>query len=589
MNGNGAFSHSSAYNRGGTFFSPPPLLSEGPGMPTTPWVEGLTIGQAVRQTAARRQQAAALVFSQWGLRYSWRQLDVEVDRIALALIALGFERGSHVGVWATNGPEWVVLQYAAARAGVVLVTINPAYRPAELAYTLAQSEVRGLVLVDRFKTANFDDILAEACPDLVHAEPGHVQSRGFPHLRYLIRLRGADHPQRLPWRELERIGAAASPALLSEREAELSPHDPICLQYTSGTTGHPKGALLTHRNLLLNAFYAAERQRLTGDDRLCVPVPLYHCFGCVLGTLCAATHGMTLVFPYESFQAEATLQALEAERCTALYGVPTMFIALLEHPTFASRDMRALRTGIMSGSPCPLELMKRVTNDLGVRELTIAYGQTEAAPLITMTKTTDPLEKRVGTVGTPLPYIEVKIVDPVTRKTLPDGQSGELCCRGHNVMLGYYRQPEATAAAIDADGWLHTGDLALRQPDGYFRITGRQKDMIIRGGENIAPREIEELLYSHPQIEEAQVIGVPDSKYGEEVAAYIRRKRDSNMTADEVRAFCEQRLARFKVPRYIQFVERFPTTVTGKIQKFRLREQAIEEFGLQAEAQTEFA
>jgi fatty-acyl-CoA synthase len=554
-----------------------------------PWVDGLTLGQVLRRTAEARGNAEAIVFPQAAYRQSWAEFDREVDRCAKGLLALGLQHGDHFGVWSTNWPEWVVLQFATARIGVVLVTINPAYRPAELAYALAQSDVRGLALIDRFKTSDYDAMLGQICTELSQAKAGRAKSSKFPKLEWLVRLRGVDHPCLMPWQELIAGGATISNAALAQREAQLHANDPINLQYTSGTTGHPKGALLTHRNLLLNAFYAGERQKITAADRICVPVPLYHCFGCVLGSTCAAAHGAAMIFPHETFNAEATLAAIEAERCTAVYGVPTMFIGMLEHPTYPQRNCKSLRTGIMAGAPCPIELMKRVTGEMGASELTIAYGQTEASPLITQTCTDDPLEKRVGTIGRALPDVEVKIVDPATGTTLPDDTSGELCCRGHNVMIGYYNNPEATAKAIDVDGWLHTGDLALRHPDGYYRITGRQKDMIIRGGENIAPREVEELLYTHPSIEDAQVIGVPDRKFGEEVAAYIRLRRDCELTEDEVRAFCKQTLAHFKVPRYVRFVQQFPTTVTGKIQKFKLREQAIDELGLTEVAKIDHA
>jgi fatty-acyl-CoA synthase len=554
-----------------------------------PWVDGLTLGQVLRETARRRGDAEAIIFPQAALRWSWRELDAAVDRCARGLLGLGFQSGDHFGVWSTNWPQWIVLQFATARVGVVLVTINPAYRAAELAYTLTQADLRGLALIETFKTSNYDALLSEVCHDFQNAAGGRLRSKQFPKLELIVRLRGNAHDCMLPWAELERAGASVSCEQLAAVEAGVQPDEPVNLQYTSGTTGQPKGALLTHRNLLLNAYYASEGQRLTPDDRVCIPVPLYHCFGCVLGVLCATTHGATMVFPHETFQAEATLAAVEAERCTALYGVPTMFIAQLEHPSYPQRDLKSLRTGIMAGSPCPLELMKRVTGEMGARELTIAYGQTEASPLITMTRTDDPLDKRVSTIGRALPGIEVKIIDPATGATLPDNQSGELCCRGHDVMLGYYNNREATAAAIDSEGWLHTGDLALRQPDGYFRITGRQKDMIIRGGENIAPREIEELLFTHPLVEEAHVIGVPDVKFGEEVAAFVRLKREATATVDEIRDFCRARLAHFKVPRYVLFVDQFPATVTGKIQKFKLREQAIEALALQAAAKTEYA
>jgi fatty-acyl-CoA synthase len=402
-------------------------------------------------------------------------------------------------------------------------------------------------------------------------------------------MRGAEHPGLLGWDELLAASDNVTPAELARAQSAFKPTDPINLQYTSGTTGHPRGALLTHRNLLLNAFYIGECQRFDERDRICIPVPLYHCFGCVLGVLTAVVYGAAMVFPHETFQAEATLAAIEAEKCTAVYGVPTMFIAQFEHPSYPTRNLKSLRTGVMAGSPCPIELMKRVTSEMGAKEIVIGYGQTEASPIITMTRTDDSLEKRVGTVGRVIPGVEAKIVDKATNQTVPDGEPGELCARGHNVMLEYYNLPEATAAAIDSAGWLHTGDLAVRQPDGYFRITGRIKDMIIRGGENIAPREIEELLYQHPKVEDVQIVGVPDRKFGEEVAAWVKLRRGETMTVDELRDYCKANLAHFKTPRYVKFVESFPTTVTGKIQKFKIREQAIAEFGLGDVAKEETA
>lgn len=554
-----------------------------------PWVEHLTIGELLRQTAERFGPRDAMVFPHAGVRCTWSQFDEAVDRAARGLLALGFQRGDHLGIWSTNWPEWVVLQFATARIGAVLVTINPAYRPAELRYALAQSEIRGLAMIERFKSSDYDAMLRQICPELDGSQHGRLRSEAFPRLEWIIRLRGSEHPAMLSWRDLESAGEQVSRDRLLEAERQLDPGDPINLQYTSGTTGCPKGALLSHRNLVVNAYHASEGQRLDQQDRICIPVPLYHCFGCVLGTMCAAVSGAAMIFPNESFDAEATIRAVEAERCTAIYGVPTMFIVELEHPSFAERDTSSLRTGIMAGSPCPIELMKRVVKEMGAREITIAYGQTEASPLITMTRTDDPIEKRVGTVGRPLPGIEVKIVESFSGRELPDGEPGELCCRGHNVMLGYYRMPEETARAIDSDGWLHTGDMAVRQPDGYFRITGRIKEMICRGGENVAPREIEELLYQHPKVEQVAVVGVPDRKFGEEILAWIKLRAGETATAEEIRNFCRDHLAHFKTPRYVQFVDAFPMTVTGKVQKFRIREQAIEHLGLEDAAAMETA
>lgn len=556
---------------------------------SAPWVDGLTLGQVLRQTARRYGQRDALVCPQVQTRWTWLEFDSAVDETSRGLLALGFQPGDHFGVWSTNWPEWVILQFACARIGVVLVTINPAYRASELEYALCQSQVRGLALIEGYKRSNFIEMLGSLCPDLATSPPGALCSPRFPKLKWVIQMRGQGYPGFLEWQQLIHGGDQVPHERLLEAESGLKPTDPINLQYTSGTTGHPKGAMLTHRNLLLNGYYAAQGQALTEADRICVPVPLYHCFGCVLGTTCAVVCGAAMIFPHEFFDAQATLDAIELERCTAIYGVPTMFIAELEHSTFADRRITSLRTGIMAGSPCPIELMKRVVKEMGAREITIGYGQTEASPLITSTDTKDTIEHRVGTVGRPLPGIEVKIVDTDSGETLPDNQPGELCCRGHNVMLGYYNQPDLTAKAIDAEGWLHTGDLAVRHSDGYFRITGRFKDMIIRGGENIAPREIEELLYQYPSIEEVQVVGVPDRKFGEEVAAWIKLRAGKAATEEEIRNFCRSQLSHFKTPRYIKFVDSFPTTVTGKIQKYKIREQAIIDYGLQDAAAIETA
>jgi fatty-acyl-CoA synthase len=555
----------------------------------TPWVDGLTIGQALRETARRHSQRDAFVFCNASSRMTWAEFDAAVDRVSRGLLALGFAPGDHFGVWATNVPEWVLLQFATARIGVVLVNINPAYRTGELKYALRQSDVRGLALVDAFKTSSYVDMLQAACPELAAAAPGTLRSEAFPKLQWVVSLRGQALPGALSWSELLARADSMPKNRLDEVASGLSPHDAINIQYTSGTTGSPKGAMLSHRNILLNAFYAGQCQRLDHTDRICLPVPLYHCFGCVLGTLCSVVHGSAMVFPTESFQPEATLAAIEHERCTAIYGVPTMFIAMLEHEDYPRRDLTSLRTGIMAGSPCPIETMKRVTQEMGAREITIGYGQTEASPLITQTRTDDPIELRVGTVGRPIPGFEAKIVDVEIGADLGDGQPGELCGRGHGVMIGYYNMPDKTAEVIDKGGWLHTGDLALREPNGYYRITGRLRDLIIRGGENIYPREIEERLYEHPAVMEVQVVGVPDRRLGEEVLAWVKLKCDQQTTEEELRAFCRQTLAHFKAPRYWKFVDGFPTTVTGKIQKYKIREQAIQDLGLEDVAKIETA
>ncbi|HVC99007.1 MAG TPA: AMP-binding protein [Pirellulales bacterium] len=541
------------------------------------WVEGLTIGEALARTVAAHPHKDALVFPALGLRLNYGEFQARVDEAALGLLALGIGRGDHVAIWATNVPEWVILQFATARIGAVLVTINPAYRPFELTYVLRQCDAKALFLVDRFKTSDYFEMLAEVCPGLASA--AELRCDEFPELRWVVALKGEPPSGAISWQEFLRRGRAHHCDLGALLRA-LGPGDKINIQYTSGTTGFPKAAMLSHRNLLLNAYYTGECQRLTHADRVCIPVPFYHCFGCVLGTLCAVVHGAAMIVPAESFQPVATLDAIERQRATAVYGVPTMFIAQLQDPSFAGRDLTSLRTGIMAGSPCPIEVMRQVIREMGAREVTIAYGQTESSPVITQTRADDPLELRVESVGRPLPGVEVKLVDPATGRELGDNQQGELCTRGHVVMLGYYHQPEATAAAIDADGWLHTGDLALRQANGYYRITGRIKDMVIRGGENVYPREIEEFLFTHPAVEQASVVGVPDPKFVEELCAWIKLKAGAKATDDEIRRYCRAKLAHYKVPRYIRFVEQFPQTVTGKIQKFKIREQMMSELGL---------
>ncbi|MGN6543523.1 MAG: AMP-binding protein, partial [Aureliella sp.] len=546
-------------------------------------------GSVLRETARKYPDRDALVFCSQNYRLSWSELDREVDRVACGLLALGLRRGDHFGVWATNVPEWVLLQFATARIGVVLVTINPSYRTKEFAYALGQAELRGLALIDRYKTTDYFGELFEAVPELANHTPGSLASTEIPKLKWVITLRGEPQPGTLTWQELLARGQSVSTERLHQAERELNCVDPINIQYTSGTTGYPKGAMLSHRNVLLNAYYAGLNQQLSAQDSICIPVPLYHCFGCVLGTLCSIVHGSTMVFPAESFQAGSTLEAIERERCTAVYGVPTMFITMLEHPDFPQRQLKSLRTGIMAGSPCPIELMKKVAREMGAAQMTIGYGQTEASPLMTQTRVDDSLELRVSSVGTPLPGIEAKVVDPETGRELGDEERGELCCRGHNVMLGYFNLPDKTAEAIDSEGWLHLGDIGVRQRNGYFHVTGRLRDLIIRGGENVYPREVEEVLYQHPAVEEVQVIGVPDRKFGEEVMAWVRLHKGSTATTDELTAFCKTKLAHFKVPHYWKFVDSFPTTVTGKIQKYRMREISIEELGLQDVARIQTA
>ncbi len=553
-------------------------------MADVPWVEGKTIGEVLWATIAAHGANDALVFPQLKLRLSYREFGERVDAAARGLLALGIRPGEHVAIWATNIPQWVILQFATARIGAVLVTINPAYRPHELKYVLAQCDAVSLFLVDQFKSSDYFGMLREVCPELATAEPGRLESLQFPKLRWFVAMRGGDLEGGITWDEMLERGQSFDADAVDRAAAGLKASDAINIQYTSGTTGFPKAAMLTHRNLLLNTFYVGECLRLTDQDRICIPVPFYHCFGCVLGTMCAVVYGATMVIPAESFDPKATLDAVERERATALYGVPTMFIAQLHDPSRKVRDLSSLRTGIMAGSPCPIETMRAVVNDLGCREITIGYGQTEASPIITETRTDDPLEMRVETVGRPLPGVEVRVVDPITGEVLPDNRQGELCARGHVVMLGYYKNPDATRAAIDADGWLHTGDLALRLSNGYYKITGRIKDMVIRGGENIYPREVEEFLFTHPAVEQAAVVGLPDRKYGEELCAWIKLKHGAAADEQEIRDFCRAKLAHFKIPRYVRFVESFPQTVTGKIQKFKIREHMCRDLGLEEQA-----
>jgi fatty-acyl-CoA synthase len=549
-----------------------------------PWVEGKTIGDVLMATIAAHGANDALVFPQLNLRYSYRELGERVEDAARGLLALGIRPGDHVAVWATNIPEWVILQFATARIGAVLVTINPAYRAHELKYVLAQCDAVALFSVDRFKSSDYFGMLREVCPELATAEPGRLDAAEFPKLQWVVTMRGSRLDGAIPWDEMCRRGQSIDAEAVSRAAMDLKATEAINIQYTSGTTGFPKAAMLTHRNLLFNTYYVGKCLRLSDQDRICIPVPFYHCFGCVLGTMCAVVYGATMVIPAESFEPLATLDAVERERATALYGVPTMFIAELHDPSRKGRDLSSLRTGIMAGSPCPIETMRAVVNDLGCREITIGYGQTEASPIITQTRTDDPLEMRVETVGQPLPGVEVRVVNPITGEVLPDNRQGELCARGHVVMLGYYKNPDATRDAIDADGWLHTGDLALRLSNGYYKITGRIKDMVIRGGENIYPREVEEFLFTHPAVEQAAVVGLPDRKYGEELCAWIKLKHDAAADEQEIRDFCRAKLAHYKIPRYVRFVETFPQTVTGKIQKFKIREQMCRDLGLEEQA-----
>ena len=555
-----------------------------------------TIGDVLDRQAERFAGRDALVNVETGERYTYAGFREEVDRVARGLMALGIQRGHHVGIWATNYSEWVLTQFATAKIGAVMVNVNPAYRTHELAYVLEQSEANAIILIGRFRDSDYAAMLNEVVPELQDSNPGDLRSSRFPYLRNVICIPphsdGADDetPAGMwAWNEMVDKHSEVSPEQLTARQTECRPDDPVNIQYTSGTTGNPKGAMLTHHNLVSNGLYVGDCIELTENDRLCVPVPFYHCFGCVMGNLGCITHGSAIIIASEHFDPLKTLQALERERCTALYGVPTMFIAQLGHADFDSFDLTPLRTGIMAGSPCPIEVMRQVIDRMGAHQMTIAYGQTEHSPVITQTLVSDSIERRVSTVGAVLPGVEARIVDPETGRILGPGAQGELQARSPMVMRGYYNMPEATAAAIDDEGWLHTGDLAEVDEDGYYKITGRLKDMIIRGGENVYPREIEEFLYTHPKISDVQVIGVPDERFGEEVMAWVMLKPGESAEAEEIREFCRGRIAHFKIPRYVRVTEEFPMTVTGKIQKFRMREMAVEELGLQAASKIETA
>jgi fatty-acyl-CoA synthase len=553
-------------------------------------VEGLTVGGLLDLVAERRPDDDALVYPDRDLRHSYREFKEVVEKCARALMALGLQKGDHVAVWGQNVPEWVILQFATGKMGAVLVTVNPAYKAQELSYVLDQSDAAALFLTSGVKDADFVEILGQAVPELADRTDGEISVEELPHLRHIV-LMGEGDRRSLPimtFEEFVERGTEVSSEELDERQASLDADEVINMQYTSGTTGFPKGVQLTHANIVKNAFYIGECMELGPEDRVCIPVPFFHCFGCVLGTLNTVTHEGTMV-PVEQFDPEKVLQAVHEEKCTAVLGVPTMFIAELEHPDFEEYDTSSLRTGIMAGSPCPMEVMKQVVDVMGASEITIAYGQTESSPVITQTRTEDPLELRVSTVGRVLPETEIRIVDLDTGEDCGPGEQGELWTRGYLVMKGYYKMEDKTREVIDEDGWLHTGDLAVMDENGYVRITGRAKDMIIRGGENVYPREIEEFLYTHPDVSDVQVYGVPDEKYGEQVAAAIKRRQDSDLTEEDVKEFCRENIARYKVPFYVDFVEEYPMTASGKIQKYKLRDAAVERYGLREAAEVETA
>lgn len=534
-----------------------------------------TIGEFFEKQVERYADKEFIVYPDRDLRFTYREFNDRVNLMAKGLLSIGIKKGDHVGIWATNVPDWLTFLFATAKIGAVLVTVNTAYRSHELEYVMKQSDMKAIAIIDGFRDVDYIQTLYELVPELKTQERGHLRSERFPELRSVIYIGAQKHRGMYNTHELMLLGRHVPDSELEEAAAELRNTDVINMQYTSGTTGFPKGVMLTHRNILNNGYYIGERQKFTEEDRLCLPVPLFHCFGIVLGVLAILTHGGTLVM-IELFDPLLVLAAVEKEKCTALYGVPTMFIAEFTHPMFDMFDLSSLRTGIMAGSPCPIEAMKRVMNDMNMKEITIAYGLTEASPVFTQTSVDDPIEKRVETVGTPLPHIEVKIVDPETGEELGAGEPGEICCRGYNVMKGYYKMPEMTAEAIDEDGWLHSGDLAVMDEDGYYSIVGRIKDMIIRGGENIYPREIEEFLHTMPGVKDVQVVGIPDEKYGEIVGAFIIKEDDTDLLEEDVRDYAIQRIARYKVPKHVFFVDEFPLTASGKVQKFKLREMAVE-------------
>ncbi|MCO6490949.1 MAG: AMP-binding protein [Phaeodactylibacter sp.] len=550
---------------------------------------GKTIGDFFDEIVALYPDNEALVVQHQGIRLTYRQLKGQVDTCARALIAAGLEKGERAGIWAPNCAEWAVFQYATAKIGAILVNINPSYRLHELEYALNQSGCRLLVIAGQFKKSDYIEMLNELAPELATSEPGRLSADKLPHLKAVVHLGEHPQPGMWSWSGFLEKSQTVAPEMLAERQARCCFDDPINIQYTSGTTGFPKGATLSHHNILNNGFFVAETMNFKPEDRLILPVPLYHCFGMVLGNLGCLTHGATVIYPSPGFEPEAVLRAAEQERATAIYGVPTMFIAELEEPGFGKYNLSSLRTGIMAGAPCPVEVMKKVKTIMHIPEIQIAYGMTETSPVSTQTRPGASLEKQVSTVGRVHPHLEIKIINPENQRVVPRGTAGELCTRGYSVMLGYWRDEAKTREAIDQARWMHSGDLAIMDAEGYINIVGRIKDMIIRGGENIYPREIEEFLFTHPKVSEVQVIGVPDEKYGEEVMAWIKLKEGEMATEEEIKAYCRGNIAHYKIPRYIKFTESFPMTVTGKIRKIEMRQVSVEELGLGKEAKIEMA
>lgn len=548
----------------------------------------ITIGDLLDQIAEKYPDRDAVLYTDRPFRKNYSEFRDLCNTVAKGFMAMGIKKGDHVAIWATNYPEWLLAQFATAKIGAVLVTVNTNYKIFEAEYLLRQSDSSTLILIDGFKDSNYVEIINQLCPELKSSMPGKLHSHALSFLKNVIYIGDKKHPGMYNWNDLYEMAELISDQELMEVQSSLDIHDVINMQYTSGTTGFPKGVMLTHYNLVNNGMCIGDCMNLTNEDKLCIPVPLFHCFGCVLGVLACVTHGSAMV-PIEYFQPYKVMQALQDEECTAVHGVPTMFIAMLEHPEFSKFKFSKLRTGIMAGSPCPIKVMNQLVDLMGAKEITIAYGQTEASPVCTQTRVDDSIQLRVSTVGRALPFVEVKIVEPGTNKEIPFNTQGELAARGYNVMKGYYKMHEATAQAIDPEGWLHTGDLATMDENGYCKITGRIKDMIIRGGENIYPKEIEEFLYTHPAVKDVQVIGVPSKVYGEEIMACIILKDNMNAAEDEIKEYVRSNMARHKTPSYVKFMDAFPMTASGKIQKYKLREAAIIELGLQDAAAIETA
>ena len=534
-----------------------------------------TVGEIVKEAARKFPDIEAYVYPEHGIRKTYKEFDEETDKLAKAFIGMGIQKGEHVAIWSDNKREWLLSQFATGKMGAVLVTVNTNYQEKELEYLLQQSDATTLILCESFKGTSYLDIVNVVCPEIIQSEKGNILSEKLPHFKRVIVMSENEYPGMYTWSQLVAHADAITDQTLVNSFNSLHNDEVINIQYTSGTTGFPKGVMLTHRNVVNNGQLVGDYIHLTEKDRLCIPVPFFHCFGCVMGTIASVTHGTTMIIA-EQFDPEKVLQMVQDEKCTALHGVPTMFIAELNHPNFKQFELSTLRTGIMAGSICPIEVMKKVIGDMGASEITIAYGQTEASPVITQTKTDDAIEKRVSSVGQAHPGVEVKIIDSITGEDTPAGVPGELCTRGYLVMKGYYKNEQATKSAIDENGWLHTGDIAVMDEEGYIDITGRIKDMVIRGGENIYPKEVEEFLYQHPKVQDVQVVGVPDPKYGEELMAWVILKNDQQLTSEELKEYCKGKISFHKIPKYIEFIEAYPMTASGKIQKFLLREMSKE-------------